>query len=85
MPYKIAIRKNETNEVRLYTMNNDWDSRGIWWWTEGNGGCDCNRKIFFENHENDIINKTHCSEGRFTLLYIELPDGTKIEEDIYDR
>jgi hypothetical protein len=58
MSYKVAIRKNETGEVRLYEQTGwDWvhdDGMGngphddFYWWTNGNMGCDCNRELCFE-------------------------------------
>ena len=78
--YKVAIRNNETNEIRSYTDPIEWDYDYIWSWTEGNFGCDCNREIFFNRAAGKEIDmsETKCTEGRFTVLYVELPDNTRI-------
>ena len=38
--YKVAIRKNETNEVRMCKQDHDWEEHSDYWWTEGNMSCD---------------------------------------------
>ena len=51
MPYKVAIRNNETKEIRFEVMERDWFKNGpegdYYWWTEGNFSCDCNRRMSF--------------------------------------
>jgi hypothetical protein len=48
MTYSVAIRKNETGEVRICEMEVPWGETSLFWWTEGNFGCDCNRELLFE-------------------------------------
>ena len=48
------IRNNETGEVRQHAANIQIDSGvhdpwGVW--SEGNYSCDCNRELFFYDHE----------------------------------
>ena len=91
MPYKVAIRKNDTGEIRFANIDMDWyregkdDGGDFFWWTEGNMGCDCNRKIQFDlagNSHAETPGQDHpCSEGKYSALYAELPDGKKIELD----
>jgi hypothetical protein len=64
------IRKEETGEVREYPTNVQLES-GIHdpynIWSEGNFGCDCNRELFFENHEIDD-RELKCGDGvRFSV------------------
>lgn len=40
------------------------------WWSDGNGGCDCNRRLFFyraggEEHDDDT---TACTHGEFVIV-----------------
>jgi hypothetical protein len=87
MTYFVRIRKNETGEVRNAEMEWDWLRNGpggdMFWWTDGNFGCDCNRELQFEyavGKEYDEI-VCECSTGRFTVLDANLPDGTVIKID----
>lgn len=90
MTYKVAIRKNETGEVRIRTIEGlDWHKADggddMYWWTEGNFGCDCNRELEFERAGgNDPNLGTKCGDERYSVLYAELPDGTRIEIDTDD-
>lgn len=83
MSYQVAIRKNSDGEVRLCTVDSDWEEILEWEWTENDYGCDCNREIFFERSGGKVYEEieTECSEGRFSALYAELPDGTRITLD----
>jgi len=46
------------------------------WWDEGNGSCDCNRRIeFFRAHgvsDDDIFDyeDEECSEGEFSAIFV---------------
>ena len=87
MPYKVAIRKNNTDEIRFYEIKWDWyknrESGDLFWWTEGNYSCDCNRELCWlraGGDDPDLYN-VKCSDGRFSALYAELPDGEKIQLD----
>ncbi len=67
----------------LWVPSDEQGSGSIWWWTEGNGGCDCNRALFFktagaEDNEDD---DTPCGESLYRIKFIELPDGTRIDVD----
>ena len=76
--YKVAIRKNETGEIRVVEHESEWEDHHIFLWTEGNYGCDCNREGFFTHGEEW---PEECSEGRYSALYAELEDGTRITID----
>ncbi|MCP4585336.1 hypothetical protein [Pseudoalteromonas sp.] len=87
--YKVAITKNSTGETRLCEYDFEWeglDNGADYIWTDGNYSCDCNRAIFFaEANDEDIehANDLPCGETRYSIPYIELMDGTKI--DLTDR
>jgi hypothetical protein len=86
MSYDILIRKNATGEIRTYTFDCDWEGDGdIYWLTEGNYGCDCNRFLCFERAvgiEPDW-DQAQCGEGDYSILSAILPGGERI--DIDDR
>lgn len=86
MPYEVEIRRNADGVTRRYRMSSDWPSDSDcpeFWWTEGNGGCDCNRALFFkaaggEDNEDD---DTPCGETLYTVTKAILPDGREIRID----
>ena len=85
--YKVIMRKESTGEIRACDMDldfklpNDESDGDVFWWTEGNFGCDCNRHIVFEGkHDKDHI--FPCGYKEYTVLYCELPDGTKVSIDV---
>lgn len=97
MPYKIAIKKNDTGEVRLHADESDWfehdaEDGNRWLWTEGNFGCDCNRHLWWlraggpgpedDPHWNNAEHE--CGQNAYVALFAELPDGTRIPLDDYE-
>jgi hypothetical protein len=80
MPYQVAIRKNATGEVRIYTDPTDWDD-DYYIWEEGNWSCDSNLHRFFAwaaDEEPEELDQHYCHEGMYDVLYIELPDGKRV-------
>ena len=55
--------------------NEPWD---VWWWTQGNGSCDCNRKDYFDVEMPD----TGFCIGAHRFLVIKVDDvkNTDFEE-----
>jgi hypothetical protein len=84
MPYKVRIRRNSDNLIRTYDDDLDWHDSSMFWWTEGNAGCDCNRALFFaravDEDEPDWDN-IPCGDKLYTVLDITLEDGRVIEVD----
>ena len=85
--YKVAIRNNATGELRIATMDVP-DDGATFWWKDGNMSCDCNRELEWlraggqhEEAEKVFKSETVCSTGRFTVPYIELRDGKRLEID----
>ena len=83
MKYKVAIRENETGEIRMYEDGGYWCGSSHFLWTDGNYACDCNREIFFlraggEDPPTDLVT---CGETRFAALYAEMEDGSRITLD----
>lgn len=88
MAYKVAIRKNSTGEIRMASMDLDWfkadGGDDMYWWTEGNFACDCNRHLSWERaggHEPRDDEEMECGSTAFATLYAVLPDGTRIDID----
>ena len=84
MAYIIAIRKNDTGEIHYYTDTFTYEDEYhmLWQYTEGNFGCDCNRELFWYRliGIEKIGEKLKCTDDRFSIVYIERPDGTRITE-----
>jgi hypothetical protein len=82
--YMVAIRDNESGEVRHYRNDMAWD--GEWVWTDGNYSCDCNRHLFFNRAVGIEPGDEHpCGDTRYTVIYVELPTGERIPIDLDDR
>lgn len=85
--YTVAIRKNETGEVRKYQRESEWSDHTHFWWRRdgGNLGCDCNRELEWLRAGQPLGDETiddvepECGESRYDIMYIELPDGTQID------
>lgn len=52
---EISLLKISTKELK--TVQTDCS---VWWWAEGNGGCDCNRRIEFEGKLNEDDSCSSC-------------------------
>lgn len=84
MKYKVLIRNNETKEERIQDMGAiEWDAdNSIYWWTDGNFGCDCNREWEFERAGGYVISPDpKCGHHRFTVPWVELESGERIPID----
>jgi hypothetical protein len=83
MSYKVAIRNNETGEVRIHNDTLNWDDEACeYMWTDGNYGCDCNRHLFFERSAGREPDEDRpCGDSKYSALYAELPDGRRITID----
>ena len=81
--YSVAYRKNDTGETRIRKYpHSEYDvDHTIWWLTEGNFGCDCNRELEWRraNGEDPDWGEVYCSDGRFSIPYIILDNGDKLE------
>lgn len=54
----------------------DAQGHAVYWWTEGNGSCDCNRELFFCNAEGEDVDDDHpCTDGRFKIKAVDPETG----------
>lgn len=81
MPYVAIIRENSSGEIRRCQQDGlDWhegnDGNSYWWWTDGNFGCDCNRRDAFYNrtYGDDAGEDSPCGDSAYDVLAIELRD-----------
>lgn len=84
--YLIAIKDNESGEVRLYRHDMRWDDTEEFQWMDNNYSCDCNRHLFFlrangpgpaeDPYWNDA--ERECGDTKYSVLYVELPNGERV-------
>jgi hypothetical protein len=70
--------------VRIQHEDLEWHDGSLWWWTEGNFGCDCNSEdewLRAGGVAEKITPDNACGDKRFSVLYADLPDGTHIQID----
>lgn len=80
MAYKVAIINNRTKEMRFWHSTDDWDDESdVFYWTEGNMSCDCNRRFKF----NGVADFDHssCGESEFSCPFVQFEDGSRVELD----
>lgn len=105
MPYSVEIREVATgvNVTRAYPY--EWVSKSdpsgepgrgsLFWWTDGNFGCDCNRSMEFwrgNGVSEDVVRQrtsgtqcTNASGAQEYLVRITLPDGTVVLDEFDDE
>lgn len=83
MPYQVQITDTKTGESRMASYPTlSWEKHSLFWWTDGNFGCDCNRgDAFARAKEEPDLDLECCGENRFRVDFALLPDGTKIQID----
>ena len=75
MKYVVHIQSNETKEIRIFNPGWEWHDSSLFWWTDGNAGCDCNRSDFFGDRNDS------CGHTRYTILKAVMADGSEIQID----
>jgi hypothetical protein len=77
--YKLVIRKNETGEVREYVIPVDWHDASVYWLTEGNFGCDCNRHACFERANGiEPGEEPRCGSTKYSIIKAILPNNNQL-------
>lgn len=79
---RIHIRNNQTGEVRTY-QDDVLFSCPVFWWTIGNGSCDCNREIYFQRArgEEPDLDADTCSEGRYSVILEDADTGRELHRE----
>ena len=80
---KYLIKNNKTGAERIKSCDLDWfegdEGNSLFWWTEGNMGCDCNRALAFARAaDEDEPKNPSCGDTGFSIPWLELSDGRKI-------
>lgn len=84
--YDVLIRRNADGLGRVRRIDWNWNKNGeggdMYWWTDGNFGCDCNREWEFQRAGGEPISDDPvCGGSRYTVVKIILPDGEEIPVD----
>lgn len=83
MSYRVSITNNATGETKLVGVDLDWLDHTLFWWTDGNFGCDCNRSDVFHEYAEGSP-EVKCGGSRFTVHYALMQDGSRIDIDDAD-
>lgn len=69
---RIHIRQNKDGVIHTDYWS-DWrHDRYLWWWTDGNAACDCNRELFFYRAiGEDVSHPTRCTRGRYSICILD--------------
>jgi hypothetical protein len=62
----------------------DWHDFDVYWWTQGNGSCDCNRFIAMglEDDDNEEDDNVDCKCERFLIVDVSGDLEGRTREDI---
>ena len=74
MRMRVEIRRNSDGEIATDVWEN-WSHHGVFWWTEGNAGGDCNRGDWFDQARDGSYNDNQCSEGKFSVRLTNADTG----------
>lgn len=65
----VTILDTQTGEIRQSPpYPEEWKNGGFstYWWTKGNGSCDCNRKIVFDREDD-----ANCESVRYRIIAVD--------------
>lgn len=65
MSYTIEIKNNHTGEIRKCKFPEPDDEFSEFLWSEGNYACDCNRHLFFTDHEDSSF---PCGDEVYSII-----------------
>lgn len=75
---KITIRKNSTGEIRVADFPLPWYEHSLYFWSEGNFSCDCNRHDLFGRVLDPQFDEDFkCGHNEYTVIKATFPDGTE--------
>ena len=80
--YHVVLTRLSDGATERISQSMPWTDGTLYWWTEGNYGCDCNRYLAFERAQGrnpwvDPNNHPPCGDGqRYRLDRFEFEDGT---------
>lgn len=76
----ISVHIKRLSDGELRVVNETGDGWG-WKWSEGNWGCDCNRRREFDREAFDDSQDYDCTEGKYAVRIFDAETG----EMLYDE
>ena len=76
----ISVHIKRATDGELRVVNETGDGWG-WKWSEGNWGCDCNRRREFDGEAFDDSQDYDCTEGKYAVRIFDAETG----EMLYDE
>lgn len=73
----VLMRDNLTGETKWVPLDLAWYDHSMFFWTEGNFSCDCNRGMLFYGDDFDC----KCGHRRFVVFKAHFPDGSETDID----
>lgn len=79
MTYVMRLTENATGRVAEREYPGAWNDSSEFWWTDGNFGCDCNRKAEFRRAtgipeervwEENGVDVCPCGEGAYDAEFV---------------
>jgi hypothetical protein len=79
--YDVIIRRASDGVERTYHMSGCEmpTARDDFWWSEGNGACDCNRGDFFERAGGNDDSDESCGDSRYLVVAFIGSDGARVD------
>lgn len=76
---RVQIRRVSDGVVREYASDHglleDDGSLSTYWWSDGNGSCDCNRHLYFCRAVDEDEGDPECGDGRYQVNLYNPVDG----------
>lgn len=78
--YDVELVRTRDGERRTHHVSLPWDHGSLYWWTEGNNGCDCRRGPRFDGavHPFDM-DQYACGDTRYRIVRFIFPDGLIVD------
>jgi len=89
---RVQIRRVADGLTRTYEDNigftgdtrNEAREYANYWWTDGNGGCDCNRAMVFNRAADEPEDDIPCSDNLFRVKVVDADSGDAIVDEFED-
>lgn len=78
----VRVSDGVSRDVPGYGVwSDDPDDDPLFWWTDGNGACDCNRAALFASANGEADPEQPCDETAYVATFANLSDGRRIPID----
>tara|TARA_R110000868_G_scaffold13885_2_gene64485 strand:- start:185 stop:454 length:270 start_codon:yes stop_codon:yes gene_type:complete len=79
---QVVLQRVSDGEQRtVVDEDSEYADGAEFWWTEGNGGCDCNRGLYFERAAGrDPDNRMPCGDVAYRLVSLKIGSQEYVNE-----